>query len=721
MSNLVRALLAFVLLLLCVDVASAQVEPRPAKKGRKYTIKIDSSPQQAAIYLDDKRYGIVGYTPYTGKLATGDWKVILELPGFKPVEKIIRVDRKSKEFFLPMEKQELPGTIDVQAAADPNVAGAQVLVDGLQVGTAPILYDVKEGRHQVQIKKEGFEEYQQWVDLKQAQRVTITPVLKALKKDPPKGSLLIDADVPDADVYIDGQKQADTTPTLVDNLEEGPHIVEVRKAPATPWKQTVYVKGGQRSKVTAELAATMTTAKKGGTVRVVASVPGAEVWVDGKLAGTAPYDAVDLAPGEHLIEVRAKGYGNKEERVTVNVGSTNIIKFDLVAVSSNVATTGKIKVVSPVPEARVFLDGANVGTAPAEKEVSAGDHFVVVEKEGYAKFEQKVAVEPGQTVTVTAALRSVGRVRFLSTPSGAEVVLDGKPVGKTPFEADVEGGDHVVTLRLEGYFDYEQPLTVAGGATVNVSAPLKLIDSGPTAEEVVRRKATLSSFSARTMPFGDFTVDLAMGYPYWVDGQATVGGRETKAIGWDLSLGFRSLLTTWEFLSTLRVRFFERDPFAFALFGTIGGGGGFNGRNQFTLQTGVLSTVTFASGMNAVTVTGRAYVDIWSDRLCGIDEDGTPVSGAQDICAKDASARTPDEVSQLEDFGITDVLDRDSGARMYISLVVEAALSERMNLFVIFEGAPFQDPRAGHSNIFNGSLIGQDPIYNGRVGLTFKF
>jgi hypothetical protein len=540
----------------------------------------------------------------------------------------------------------------------------------------------------------------------------------------PKGSLLIDADVPDAEVIVDGVRAPDTTPTLVDNLDEGPHIVEVRKAPAVPWKQTVYVKGGQRTKVTAELAATMTTAKKGGTVRVLSNVAGAEVWVDGKLAGTVPFDVVELAPGEHLIEVRAKGYVNKEQRVSVNAGSSDIIKFDLTPVASGTATTGKLKIVSPVPEARVFVDGAAVGTAPAEKEVAVGEHFVVVEKEGYAKFEQKVQIEAGQTITVTAALRAVAKVRFLSTPSGAEVVLDGKTVGKTPYEMDVDAGEHVVTLRLDGYFDYEQSLKVEGGVTTNVSAPLKLIESGPTAEEVGRRKATNAPWSARAMPFGDFTVSGGLGYPYWVNLWANVGGHDDPGgLAWDVSLGFRTLLTTWEFLGQARFRLFQRDPFAFAAFGTIGGGGGFDGRNQFTLQAGVLNTVTFAAGENAVTVTGRAYLDIWSDQLCGKEDNGDIMSGAPSVCLPNHSF-TPEEEQQLDDFGIAkdEITDRDSGIRAYISLVVEAAVTPKMNVYFIFEGAPFQGPRAGHSDLFNGAMLaGEDPIYNGSVGLTFKF
>src|SRR5260221_7429796 len=114
--------------LLLAGTVSAQTNPRPKKNTRKYTVKIDSSPQQAAIYLDDKQYGIVGYTPFTGKVERGDYKLIIELQGYKPFDRAITIDSSHREFFFPLEKQVLPGTIDVQAAADQNVLGAQVFV-----------------------------------------------------------------------------------------------------------------------------------------------------------------------------------------------------------------------------------------------------------------------------------------------------------------------------------------------------------------------------------------------------------------------------------------------------------------------------------------------------------------------------------------------------------------------------------------------------------------
>ena len=45
------------------------------------------------MYVNDKGFGIQAYTPSTLKLPKGDYKLILELPGFKPREVPISVTR----------------------------------------------------------------------------------------------------------------------------------------------------------------------------------------------------------------------------------------------------------------------------------------------------------------------------------------------------------------------------------------------------------------------------------------------------------------------------------------------------------------------------------------------------------------------------------------------------------------------------------------------------
>src|SRR5262249_35478932 len=154
--------------------------------------------------------------------------------------------------------------------------------------------------------------------------------------------------------------------------------------------------------------------------------------------------------------------------VTVNVGQATILEIDLQPEVNTKA--GKISVVSREPEAEGFIDGARIGTAPVEKDVPPGEHFVVGTRAGFAKCAQKVSVEAGQKITVSAALRAVGGLRFLSNVEGAEVNLDGVPIGKTPLlKEDVDVGDHIITFKLQSFYDDEKKVSVKAGALDIVS------------------------------------------------------------------------------------------------------------------------------------------------------------------------------------------------------------------------------------------------------------
>ncbi|MBI4365561.1 MAG: PEGA domain-containing protein [Deltaproteobacteria bacterium] len=50
-------------------------------------------------------------------------------------------------------------------------------------------------------------------------------------------------------------------------------------------------------------------------------------------------------------------------------------------------------------------------------------------------------------------------VEILSVPAGADVFIDTKPVGKTPFAGMFPLGEHTLTLRKEGYFEHSEQLS----------------------------------------------------------------------------------------------------------------------------------------------------------------------------------------------------------------------------------------------------------------------
>ena len=733
----------FVFLVVASIAAPVHAQPKgwqgPTKKGRKYKVRIDSAPQQAAIYLEDEKHGIIGYTPWNGFLAKGTWKVILKKDGYELGTRRISIkrSRRVQDSFVPLVKKVEKATIEVRADADQNAFNSKVWISGQLQGTIPVTLKLDKGRHLVEVKKDGFVDFTSWVEVDEGQRQVVNPVLKPIKVDK-FGSILVQADINGADIYLDGNKQQDTTPSIINKVLIGPHIVEVRKEPAMPWRQTIDVQEGQTVKVNAELKSTM--GGSGGTVRVLSNVEGAKVFLDGKLAGTVPVDIKAIKPGEHIIEVRSKGYQVAEETVTVSAGSSKILNMKLRKSASN--AIGTIKIVSAVPEATVYIDGENVGKVPQQKEVSTGEHYVVVSRDGFKKFEQKVAVNQGKLVTVTAELKAVGAVRFLSNPSGAEILVDGEPIGNTPtVNEEISAGEHIVTIRRDGYFEFEDAVKVEGGKVKVVNATLKLMESGPTAEELTSRQKGLTSYGARTLPKGNSTVDFSAGYPYFVTSQITVGaGTIADQFGADAGFMFRSYGSRTELAVTGRITFIDKYPFSIGSFAHVGGGTNFiddSQRNSAFADAGVALSLT---GLGAVTVTGRAYVNVYSDRHCpGLNEAGTAYNDSEvdavEICDQYLAEKLGTDVDgsgpismedkrRIDNFllgGPDKIFDREIGARVLTSLVIEVAIKQRWNIWLLFEGAPGQEQRAAYTDLFARPLLEDDPISYLQLGGTFKF
>ena len=99
-----RSLVRLFSLVIAIASLLGRWRRRLARAQHKMRIKIDSQPQQAAIYVDNKESGIKGYTPSTLRLPKGTYTIILELPGFQPVKKPITVTR-SEGFIFTLERR----------------------------------------------------------------------------------------------------------------------------------------------------------------------------------------------------------------------------------------------------------------------------------------------------------------------------------------------------------------------------------------------------------------------------------------------------------------------------------------------------------------------------------------------------------------------------------------------------------------------------------------
>ncbi len=83
-----------------------------------------------------------------------------------------------------------------------------------------------------------------------------------------------------------------------------------------------------------------------------------------------------------------------------------------------------------------------------------------------------VAIVPS-AVSAPGIVAEKVKCNFTSTPSGAEITLDGRFVGNTPSQIAIVTGTHAVIFSMPGFTQWQRDLTVWSGSELSVSAILQ--------------------------------------------------------------------------------------------------------------------------------------------------------------------------------------------------------------------------------------------------------
>jgi TonB family protein len=144
--------------------------------------------------------------------------------------------------------------------------------------------------------------------------------------------------------------------------------------------------------------------------------------------------------------------------------------------------------------ARVLVVGRARGSAPLElAELAFGRHEVRVEQQGYEPQRRSVELDaeaPSAELRLTLARRAAaaapGSADFLSTPPGAWVKVDGKPVGVTPLQGfKLQAGTRQVEIALDGHETWSSAIDVVSGEAGKVDVRLRAVpEAAPTPEPV---------------------------------------------------------------------------------------------------------------------------------------------------------------------------------------------------------------------------------------------
>jgi hypothetical protein len=122
-----------------------------------------------------------------------------------------------------------------------------------------------------------------------------------------------------------------------------------------------------------------------------------------------------------------------------------------------------IHVITQPESAQVFLDDSLKGVSPCSvANVIPGAHELILKKVGCYLKKAQIVVDSATPQEYSYTLLQPAFMRVESEPSGAEVAIDRKKTGVTPWESDkIKPGDYTVKMELASYRPVEKKVTVA--------------------------------------------------------------------------------------------------------------------------------------------------------------------------------------------------------------------------------------------------------------------
>ena len=195
-----------------------------------------------------------------------------------------------------------------------------------------------------------------------------------------------------------------------------------------------------------------------GVLRLTASAPGAEVYVDGAMIGNAPVTKY-LSTGPHKLRVVADNFEPFVRQVEIQAGRTVDLAATLTPGPGSVEFTG--------PSGSSVSFGGQTYSVPVRvPSPGAGAVTWHAQAPGFETFESTLQLVKGRNYLIDLQLESSeGVIEVTAKPSGARVALDGQDLGAAPAKAKGQAaGLHGVAVSLEGYGTaYRQIDTRKGG------------------------------------------------------------------------------------------------------------------------------------------------------------------------------------------------------------------------------------------------------------------
>ena len=473
-------------------------------------LTILSTPSEAEVTVDGRPAGV---TPITGReLGAGTHAIRITIAGYEPYETGKEISAGEQAVvdatLTPVPVTTVPTTrattpvTEVPTISPPapclgcdkgwirvncNVNGATVSFDDLSSGCTITggSCDTEVGTTSTPfrtftVQKPGYQIFTGSVISWPAKGETVN-LYATLNPEPTPsyGNIQVISHPSGAVVTLDGGSWQYTPATFTSVSSGTSHYLQITMSGYQQYGTSAFVTAGQTSSVNAYLVPN-TPYPKTGSLNIVTSPKGADIYVDGDYIAESPNVVTDLAPGSHTLRLHKAGYDEYFSFVTIVSGRQTPLTYTF---TPQQMTVGSIEVASTPAGSSLYLDGNYMGQTPSGSyfdltSIIPGYHTILIRLTDYRDYTQTVYVKGGLVVTVNAQLTpngpsptpdTTGEILVVSTPAGAELFLDNAFRGITPVTlTDIPAGSHVMTARQAGYTNAQETVTVIGGQSTPV-------------------------------------------------------------------------------------------------------------------------------------------------------------------------------------------------------------------------------------------------------------
>lgn len=327
-------------------------------------LKENSANKGAQVFLDNARIGQIPLARTQVKSGTHSLRIAMSM--YKTYEQTITIEDGQVQTLTP---ELVPNFAETTLKVD---ADAEIYVNGELKGRREWRGPLEVGSYKVECRQENHESVSQNItisDNKEARTFTLEKPIRI------EGTLRVTSNVPNAEVYLDGDKVGNTPYYSVHTLI-GKHQLSVRQKGYGNHTESIEVLKGSETVKDVTLSNIV-------EIAIESTPDSANILLDGNRVGVTPY-RTQLNAGQHEIQLTKENYYDEKKTVNIDQGGT-VERFTLrpnftmVTISANKGG------------ASFSVDGKYVSNMPVA--VRHGEHKFSATRWGHYKGERTVRID----------------------------------------------------------------------------------------------------------------------------------------------------------------------------------------------------------------------------------------------------------------------------------------------------------------------------------------